>query len=204
MVRGLKVNPVASFGLRAMGWFLVWVVLWWWASSWICMPVGWIGGGVLDLLLPTWIDSTHVAPGIWEVNTRIAIYDPQVQRLGDVVVQAELARYAYGLPIALALLSASGTLRTRRGWVFGFWAYLGLLPTQALSLAAYVAMQIAMAAQMRLNTLGLAAWQLEVLAFAYQAGTLVLPTLVPVMVWLYLDWLFFADLMASNHRRASQ
>lgn len=40
--------------------------------------------------------------------------------------------------------------------------------------------------------LGIASWQMEAIALDYQFGSLLLPTLAPVALWLLLDREFFA------------
>jgi hypothetical protein len=188
----LLANPVVVFGLRAIAWFLVGVAAWWLASPWLSFPVAGISGWMLEYFVPMWIQGASYADEVLQVNSYIGIFDPQTQQLGDIVVEVLPARYSYGLPMVLALLAASGTLwHGRRGWRSALMAYLVLLPTQAFSICVYVLMQIVLAVQMQLNSLGISQWQMELLIFSYQIGTLLLPTLVPVIVWLWLDRVFF-------------
>lgn len=196
-------NPVLAFGLRAMAWFICFVGLWWWASAWLSFPVAIVSGWMLEHFVPMWIQSAPYTNGVLQVNSYVGVFDPQTQQLGDIVVEALPARYAYGLPMVLALLAASGTLWSpRRGWRCALMAYVLLLPTQAFSICVYILMQIVLAVQMRLSSLGISPWQMECLVFGYQIGSLLLPTLVPMMVWLWLDRVFFSKLLlpvfASN------
>ena len=41
-------------------------------------------------------------------------------------------------------------------------------------------------------------WQLEGIALAYQAGTLMVPTLAPILIWVWLDRRFVREHLASG------
>jgi hypothetical protein len=49
--------------------------------------------------------------------------------------------------------------------------------------------------------MGVAQWQLEAIAFAYQMSTLLLPTLTPVVLWLLFDRAFLAAVMLDGWLR---
>ncbi len=89
------------------------------------------------------------------------------------------ARYAYGLPIFLRLIAGcqrAGALDARRGGL------PGLASRQAFSLSVYALMQLVLAAQVDARLLRIDPWQLELLVYGYQVGSLVVPTLAPVLV----------------------
>jgi hypothetical protein len=50
----------------------------------------------------------------------------------------------------------------------------------------YALMQLVLAAQVNARLLRIAPWQLELLVYGYQVGSLVVPTLAPILVWLWL------------------
>ena len=86
---------------------------------------------------------------------------------------------------------------------WGYWlcatigvvGYLVLLPAQAFSLSMYALMQLVLAAQVNARLLRIAPWQLELLVYGYQVGSLVVPTLAPILVWLWLDRQFVAKVV---------
>ncbi len=135
-----------------------------------------------------------------EVDTAIEVPVAQAggQR-GEITIEASPGRYAYGLPIFLALLlAARGPGRVVRA-VAG---YVLLLPFQALSLTMYSLMQMLLAAQLNLRFLRISQWQMEIIVYGYQVGALVLPTLVPILLWLWLDSRFVNDVLVRGWRES--
>ena len=114
-------------------------------------------------------------------------------RRAEVLLEANPGRYAFGLPILGALLFAAWAVRRAPGrlWRLGL-GYVLLLPFQSFSLVMYLLMELASASQFNIRTLRIEQWQLEAIVYGYQFGVLVVPTLVPVLVWLLLDGKFFS------------
>ena len=77
-----------------------------------------------------------------------------------------------------------------------------LLPFQALSLTMYSLMQMLLAAQLNLRFLRISQWQMEIIVYGYQVGALVLPTLVPILLWLWLDSRFVNDVLVRGWRES--
>ena len=188
-----KPSPFVVFVASAFGWMLALTVLWTQISPWTSYPVGVISSVALEQGAPMWVREVRLKPGVMDVDTRVAIPVPSAGgRRAEVTIDVNPARYAYGLPIFLALLlAARGTGRLMRGVV----GYLVLLPAQAFSLSMYALMQLVLAAQVNARLLRIAPWQLELLVYGYQVGSLVVPTLAPILVWLWLDRQFVANVV---------
>ena len=188
-----KPSPFVVFVASAFGWMLALTVLWTQISPWTSYPVGVISSVALEQGAPMWVREVRLKPGVMDVDTRVAIPVPSAGgRRAEVTIDVNPARYAYGLPIFLALLlAARGPRRLMRGVV----GYLVLLPAQAFSLSMYALMQLVLAAQVNARLLRIAPWQLELLVYGYQVGSLVVPTLAPILVWLWLDRQFVAKVV---------
>ncbi len=173
-------------------------MLWTQISPWTSYPVGVISSVALEQGAPMWVREVRLKPGVMDVDTRVAIPVPAAGgRRAEVTIDVNPARYAYGLPIFLALLlAARGPGRLMRGVV----GYLVLLPAQAFSLSMYALMQLVLAAQVNARLLRIAPWQLELLVYGYQVGSLVVPTLAPILVWLWLDRQFVAKVVVPAWR----
>ena len=186
-------SPFVVFVASAFGWMLALTVLWTQISPWTSYPVGVISSVALEQGAPMWVREVRLKPGVMDVDTRVAIPVPSAGgRRAEVTIDVNPARYAYGLPIFLALLlAARGPRRLMRGVV----GYLVLLPAQAFSLSMYALMQLVLAAQVNARLLRIAPWQLELLVYGYQVGSLVVPTLAPILVWLWLDRQFVAKVV---------
>lgn len=128
-----------------------------------------------------------------EVDTSIMVPVAEAGgRQGELAIEVNPMRYAYGLPIFLALLFAA---RGKGLVVRAIVGYLMMLPAQAFSLSLYVLMQLALAAQLNIQTLWISQWQLELIVYAYQVGSLILPTLIPILLWLWMDRKFVAEVV---------
>lgn len=159
-------------------------LLWGWSliAPWLAQPVSTMAHMALEFWASGWVQSVHKTLSLVEVQTRLAV--PMAGGMGDIVVDANPARYAYGLPVLWALLLAAGGAQRVRKLIGGS---LLLLPTQAFSLTMDLLKQMAMAMPGGTKALGINQWQLEGIGLAYQLGVLVVPTLVPVLLWLWLD-----------------
>ena len=188
-----KPSPFVVFVASAFGWMLALTVLWTQISPWTSYPVGVISSVALEQGAPMWVREVRLKPGVMDVDTRVAIPVPSAGgRRAEVTIDVNPARYAYGLPIFLALLlAARGPRRLMRGVV----GYLVLLPAQAFSLSMYALMQLVLAAQVNARLLRIDPWQLDLLVYGYQVGSLVVPTLAPILVWLWLDRQFVAKVV---------
>ena len=114
MGEGLKTmrrsSPFAIFVLSAFGWMLALTVLWTQISPWTSYPVGVLSSVALEQTAPMWVREVHLRPGVMDVDTRVAIPVPSAGgRKAEVTIDVNPARYAYGLPIFLALLLAALT-----------------------------------------------------------------------------------------------
>ena len=193
-------SALTIFVLSAFGWIVVLTLAWSQVSAWTSYPVGVLSHIALEQGAPMWVRQVHLRPGAMEVDTAIEVPVAQAggQR-GEITIEASPGRYAYGLPIFLALLlAARGPGRVVRA-VAG---YVLLLPFQALSLTMYSLMQMLLAAQLNLRFLRISQWQMEIIVYGNQVGALVLPTLVPILLWLWLDSRFVNDVLVRGWRES--
>ena len=192
-------SALSGFFVRAVVAFLVVTLAWVPLSPWLSYPVAGMAHIVLGNGARDWVRTIDKRPGHLEVDTRVRVAaetgDPQ--RVAELVVEANPARYAYGLPLFLALLVAARSGHWLRRALGG---YLLLLIPQSFSLVMDVLRQIVMVAG-GAAALGMAPWRLEAIALGYQIGSLLLPTLAPVFLWLWLDRTFFAAVIVDGWLR---
>jgi hypothetical protein len=114
-------------------------------------------------------------------------------RIGELIVEVNPMIYSYGLALFLALMLASRA----RAWKIAAGA-AALLPFQAWGIAFDFLVQVAVLSGPEVAArAGLAGWQREAIAIGYQAGTLVFPSLVPVLAWALFNRPFIAGLGAQ-------
>lgn len=73
-----------------------------------------------------------------------------------------------------------------------------LWPFQAFSLCMNLIKKMTTVVVGRAVTLRIDQWQLEGIALAYQAGTLMVPALAPILIWVWLDRRFVREHLASG------
>lgn len=195
-----RLSPLTIFMLSAFGWIVALTALWSQVSAWTSYPVGVLSHMALEQGAPMWVRQVHLLPGTMEVDTAISVPIPDAGgRRGEITIDVSTARYAYGLPIFIALvLAARG--RGRLGRVAA--GYALLLPFQAFSLTMSALMQMVLAAQADIRLLRVSQWQMEAIVYGYQLGSLVLPTLVPILLWLWMDRKFVNDVLIRSWRES--
>ena len=93
----------------------------------------------------------------------------------------DVRHFTFGLPLLAALILAARAPHRARNLLIG---YAILLPFQTWGVVAEFLADIAAGFGPGVaSQTGFSAWQREAIAFAYQFGTLILPTVVPAVVW---------------------
>lgn len=180
--------------------FLLLVAAWTQVAPWLAYPAGWMSHFALEVWAPRWVRKVNRTPQMVEVETRIAVSVPGMDRRqgkAELVVDANPSRYGYGLPLYLALLIAA---RTRHFVRYALAGYVLLLFPQALALTMTLLRDIVANGGGAAN-LGVAQWQIEAIAFGYQLSTLLLPTLLPIVLWLWFDRAFLAAVVVDGWLR---
>lgn len=193
-------TSLLRFFAEGVACFLLLVALWTQVSPWLSYPAGWMSHFALETWARSWVRSVNRTPQLIEADTRIAIDVPGMdRRLGkaELVVEADPSRYGYGLPLYLALLIAA---RTKRFLACALAGYVLLLFPQALALTMTLLRDIVAHAGDAAK-LGVAQWQIEAIAFGYQISTLLLPTLLPVVLWFWFDRAFLAAVVVDGWLR---
>lgn len=190
---------LVAFVLSALAWMVLLTLLWSKASPWTSYPVAALSHFALEQGAPLWVRTVHKKPGAMEVDTAIEMPVPEAGgRRAELIVEVDPGHYAYGLPIFMALLlAARGPQRLARA----LGGYVLLLPAQVFSLTLHVLMQMVLYAHASTRVLKVSQWQLEAIVYGYQIGSLVLPTLVPIVLWLWLDHRFFAEVVVRGWRQ---
>ena len=100
---------------------------------------------------------------------------------GEIVVGVDLLLYSFGLPLYAALVLAAREPGSPRRLFIG---YAVLIPFVAWGALADFLKSIAITMGPKIaSQTGFVAWQREAIAFSYQFGALILPTVVPLVVW---------------------
>ena len=197
-----RLNPIQRFALLAFVGIVVLTTVWTKLSPWISYPVAVISKYGLEDMASGWVKQVQIAPGKIEVDTNVGVANAQTGgRWVEISIDGDPGRYAYGFPIFLALLLAAW----RKGRVWrAIVGYIVLLPFQAFSISTSLLMQMVLATNLDLRLLKISQGQLEGLAYGFQLGSLVLPTLVPFLLWLWLDRQFVNDVLVEAWKKSVQ
>lgn len=189
-----------GFFVSAIVGYLALTLIWMQVSAWTSYPVASLTHIVLGNAAPQWVRSVRKTPGLIEIDTRIAVAMPGTDAgkgRAELVAEADPAHYGYGLPLYLALLIAARSKKILRKALAG---YVILLLPQTFSLCFDILKQFLVFGGSP-TVLGIAQWQMEGIALGYQFGALLLPTLAPVMLWLWFERNFFAAVIVEGWLR---
>ena len=118
---------------------------------------------------------------------------------GAVSVDVNMLLYSFGLPMFAALVLAAREPRWSRILAIG---YVALLPVVAFGVVADFLKNVAITAgPMVASQTGFSPLQREAIVFAFQFGSLILPTVVPAAVWVLTHRRFLERLRRALARR---
>jgi hypothetical protein len=167
--------------LRAGALFLGLLLLWMPVSTWVSYPAGQLAAVILEHQADGWVESAHNAPGSLQARLRFKRI-LEDRRIATPHATVNPVHYTYGNNLLLALLIATSG---RRFWRRALLGLVTLLPLQALSLVSVILYQIIR--EVPPDLLKVSPFQLDAIAAGQLFGTLIMPTLAPVIVWVWLD-----------------
>jgi hypothetical protein len=188
-------SPLAGLIARVFAWLPVAFAAWYFAAPVLFWPAAVIvelaaRAGFADLVQgveqagATLVFATTLKPGATSPGS------PQI------TVDVDMLLYAFGLPLYAALVLAAR--EPGRSWrlIVG---YAVLLPIVAGGALADFLKSVAIAAgPVVASQTGFVAWQREVIAFAYQFGSLILPTVAPAVAWVLTHRAFLERLKGGS------
>lgn len=196
----MNVSLLAGFLLRAILWLLICLGAWYALGRFLAMPVAWLTTAVVHGFFPDWAEGVELSGTTLSLLTTLEMPPLPGASANATALLSPEADYrviGYGLPMLLAMLLAS---RPRGMAIKMLIGALALLPFQIWSLCftwlKQVAIQAgpAVAAQAQFSESAR-----NLIALAYQFGILVLPPMIPVILWLLMDRRFFSTLLVEAY-----
>jgi len=188
-------GSVARFVLRAVAWLPLAFAVWYFTAPVLLWPAKLLveliaRAGFSDLVRSiaqagaTYTFATTLKPG------------EALAASGTITVDVNALLYAFGLPLYVALVLAAREPGWPRKLALG---YVVVIPFVAWGVLADFLKNIAITAgPLVASQTGFAAWQRELIAFAYQFGSLILPTVVPAVVWVVTHRTFLERLRIAS------
>ncbi len=184
---------IGRFLASSVAWLVALMLPWHQLSPWLAAPVVALAGEAMGLLFP-WALRAE-AHGVFGVLlTLLDVLVPQGGRMmaAQLTPEVNYRTFGYGAVLLWALLLASRPPRLPLKLLGGS---LALWPLQSLSLCFQWLRDVAISSGPDvLAQTGLPGWSLELIAYAYQFGFLLLTPLAPVVLWLLLDRRFVQGL----------
>jgi len=188
-------GPVARFVLRALAWLPVAFAVWYFAAPLLLWPAKLL----IDVIARLWFaDIIRGVEQTGAIVTFVTTLKPgqATAASGAVAIDVNALLYSFGLPLYAALVLAAREPHWPRNLAIG---YAVILPFVAWGVLADFLKTVAIAAgPLVASQTGFSAWQREVIAFAYQFGSLILPTVVPAIVWVITHRRMFERLRSAS------
>ncbi|HLW11624.1 MAG TPA: exosortase H-associated membrane protein [Casimicrobiaceae bacterium] len=190
---------MGRFVLRTLGWLPLAFVVWYFAAPLLLAPAVLIARAIVRVGLP---DIVRTIEQSGAIATFVTTLRPGGTALNGVVtVDVNLLLYSFGLPLFAALTLAARERAWKRHLGVG---YVALQPFIAWGVLADFLKNVAITAGPAVaSQTGFAGWQREAIAFAFQFGSLILPAVAPIVLWLALHGQFLAALRRRPLSRAS-
>ena len=179
-VTGRSQSSLAGLLIRVFAWLPVTFAIWYVTAPILLWPAAFLAELIGRVTWADIIRGVEQARAELTFATTLKAGSAGAQG-GEIVVGVDLLLYSFGLPLYAALVLAA----KEPGWPRRLFAgYAVLMPFVAWgALADFLkSIAITMGPQIASQT-GFVAWQREAIAFSYQFGALILPTVVPLVAW---------------------
>lgn len=185
----MPLSRITRFLLLSIAWLLVLMWPWYQLSPHLSAPVIALAGEAMRAMFG-WVAGVERQGTVGILLTQLNVLVPQGGRLAVAQLAPEVnyRTFGYGVVLLWALLLAS---RPRRWPVKLLLGTVALMPLQSISLCfQWLKDALLTSGPQVLVQTGLPRWSLEVVAYGYQFGFLMLTPLAPVLLWLLLDRAF--------------
>jgi hypothetical protein len=185
----MTARPLAPFLLLVAAWLMAMFFLWWLATPILTWPVAMLAELVARVGMGDLVRSVEQHGEIVTFVTSLRPPGALPDARAVLEVPSNVRLFSFGLPLLAALTLAVREPHALRKLAQG---YVVLVPVQTFSVIADFLKNLtddpATMAQ-----LGMVPLQREVIAFCYQFGTLILPTVAPAIVWVLMHRRFLEN-----------
>jgi hypothetical protein len=186
-------SPLRSFIVRVFAWLPAAFVVWYFAAPALMWPVTLLVELVARTAFADLVRGVEQAGAVLTFATTLQPGSAST-RGAQITVDVDMLLYSFGLPLFAALVLAAREPGWPRRLIAG---YAALVPFVAWGVLADFLKNVAIASGPQIaSQTGFVAWQREVIAFAYQFSSLILPTVVPAVAWVLTHRSFLARLNA--------
>ncbi len=190
-------QPLRRFMLGVIVFFPLTFFVWYISATFHLAPITLITGKLLSVLIPDalmWLrldGHTLVLASNFGHDLNGAVISPPI---GDDVLGFHLNPliYSYSLPLLAALILATPSQHKAQNLL---WGLLLILPTEVFSMTFSVLKTLTFDVGVAFQTQqGISAPLADFIALGYQVGTLLLPMIAPLIIWVALNRAFLTQL----------
>jgi hypothetical protein len=195
-------SPLSRFVLRVLLWLPLCFGGWFLFAILMSTPVAWLSGLALPGLFPDLFSEVARDGYLLDIVTRFAAPAELTQgRAGELAFGVNPMIYGYGIPLFTALVLATADEEGFHHWWIWGGGLLLLVLVQGfgVTLEALKVVLFGLGPEVAARA-GFSPFQRELVALGYQLGTLVLPAMTPVVLWLGGYRRFVARLAPSFER----
>ena len=172
-------NPLPRFVVLTLAWLPLGFAVWYLGAPLLLWPASLLSEAVMRGAFADLVASVEARGSIVTVLTTLR--PGQTVAGGTISVDVNLLLYSFGLPMYAALVLAAREPRWPRVLAIG---YAVLLPMIAFGVVADFLKNVALTAgPLVASQTGFSPLQREAIVFAFQFGSLILPTVVPAAAW---------------------
>ncbi len=190
-------GTLRGFIVRVFAWLPVAFVVWYFAAPVLMWPAALGVELVARSAFGDLVRSVGQAGAVLTFATTLKPGTTSTQ-FAQITVDVDMLLYSFGLPLYAALVVAAREPGWPRRLAVG---YLALLPFVAWGALADFLKNVAISSGPQIaSQTGFVSWQREAIAFAFQFGALILPTVVPAIAWVLTHRAFLDRLRAGPGR----
>lgn len=188
-------SPLSRFVVRVIAWLPVTFAIWYFGAPLLLWPAAWLTRGVALAGFPDLVRSIEQTRAIFVFAT--TLHPGSAQSVAAAItVEVNALLYAFGMPLFAALTLAAAEPGRARVLAIG---YVALLPVVTWGVVADFLKNVAITSgPLIASQTGFSAAQREVIAFAFQFGSLILPTVIPAIVWVMTHRAFLLELREQS------
>ncbi|HHX36174.1 MAG TPA: hypothetical protein GX719_12995 [Gammaproteobacteria bacterium] len=184
---------LGKLALRTLLWLPPCLAAWYFSAPYHVAIVGALAHMLLNVFQPGMVSAVEQTGTILEFVTTLKVY-PEPGQVGLLVPEVSPLIYTYGLAFFVALMLAANAQ-----WWKIIAGAIALLPFQAWGIVFGLLVQVGIklgpdiAAQA-----GIFGWHRDAIALSYQVGSLIFPSLIPVVLWTSFNHSFIKSLLRSH------
>jgi hypothetical protein len=172
--------PLRGFIARVFAWLPAAFVVWYFAAPVLMWPAAFIVELVARSAFADLVRGVTQTGAVLTFATTLKPGSASTQ-FAQITVDVDMLLYSFGLPLYAALVLAAREPGWPRRLIAG---YAVLVPFVTWGALADFLKNVAISSGPQIaSQTGFVAWQREVIAFSFQFGSLILPTVVPAVVW---------------------